>query len=97
MDIEINCSEVTNCGNEMKDYVDNFGDEISKFSSIIDSINSIWDGADALKYINAMREGCLEQLNIVKDIFDEYGEYLQKVSKPYEELDESFASRTIDV
>ncbi len=97
MDIEINCSEVTNCGNELKNYVENFGNEINSFSSIVDSINTIWDGADALKYINAMKEGCLEQLNVVKEVFDQYGEYLIKVSKPYEELDASFASKNIDV
>lgn len=97
MNIEIDCSKVAVCGNNLLTYVENFEAEIVKFNANIESINNIWDGADALKYVNTMKDECLTQLNTVKKVFEQYGEYLQKVSKPYEVLDESFASKTIEV
>lgn len=97
MKIEIDCSKVTTCGNDIAAYVDNFGTTINEFSTNIGEINNIWEGEDALAYINAMKDECLPLLNEIKEVFEQYGEYLQKVSKTYETLDETFATKTIEV
>lgn len=97
MKIEIDCSKVTTCGNDIAAYVDNFGTTINEFSTNIGEIKNIWEGEDELKYAYAMEEVCIPALNTIKEVFEQYGEYLQKVSKTYETLDETFATKTIEV
>ena len=51
MNIEITCSEVKTCGSEILECSSNFDGEIKIFDTIVNSINTIWDGVDAAKYV----------------------------------------------
>lgn len=97
MDIVINKSDIVNYGNQIVDYSSEFQDEIKKFSALIESINTVWDGADALKYINVMKEKYIVGLEEIKGVLDEYGKYLKKVPETYSAIDEVFSSKNIDV
>lgn len=97
MNIEISVTEVKNRGNEMIGYLDDFNTEIKKFETAINMINTMWNGADALKYINEMRDKYIVGLNEMKSVLEEYGKYLQKVPETYSAVDEAFSTKTIDV
>lgn len=97
MDFTIKKNEVTKYGTMLKNYTADFDTQIKKFNSILDNINSAWEGADALKYINIMKEKNLTNMNELTDILNEYGNYLTKIPGAYSNLDEIFTSRKIDV
>lgn len=97
MNIVINKSDITNYGNQIVDYSSEFKAEIKKFNALIESINTVWDGADALKYINVMKEKYIIGLEEIKSVLDEYGNYLKKVPETYSVVDEVFSSKNIDV
>lgn len=97
MNVVINKSDIINYGSQIVDYSSEFKDEIKKFSALIESINTVWDGADALKYINTMKEKYIVGLEEMKSVLDEYGNYLKKVPETYSAVDEVFSSKNIDV
>lgn len=97
MNIEITCSEVKTCGSEILECSSNFDGQIKNYNSIVDSINTIWDGVDGAKYAATLRDNYIPTLNQIKDIFDQYGEFLQNVPDPYETLDEAYAAKAIDI
>ncbi len=97
MNIEINVSDVASYGKQMVECSGMFDDSVKEFNALIDAINTIWDGADALKYVNTMREKYIVGLNELKEYMLEYGTYLQKVPESYSALDEVFSSKNIDV
>lgn len=97
MDIEINCSSVANYGQQIIEYAVDFESAVSHFCELIDQINTFWEGQDALKYINVMKEKYVVGLEAMGDVLDKYGEYLKKVPDTYQSLDEAFASKSISV
>ncbi len=97
MNIIINKDDTTNYGNQIIDYSSEFKDEINKFSALIESINTIWNGADALKYINIMKEKYIVGLEEIKSVLDDYGNYLKMVPDTYSAIDEAFSSKNINV
>lgn len=97
LDIMIRKADIANYAKQIVEYSNEFNDEIRKFDALIDEINTIWDGADALKYINVMKEKYIIGLEEMKKIIDEYGEYLKKIPDLYSSVDEIFSSKSIDV
>lgn len=97
MDILIKKSDILNYGNQIIDYSSEFKDEINKFNALIESINSIWNGSDALKYINVMKEKYIVGLEEMKTVLDDYGNYLNKITETYSSVDEVFSTKNIDV
>lgn len=97
MEIILSKTETTKIGNEIIEYSDDLEAEIKEFLSIIDSINTAWDGADALKYINTLKQKYVVNLEELQGLVKEYGQYLSNVSGAYTTLDESFTSKSIDV
>ena len=69
----------------------------NRFLNVVDSINTAWNGADALKYVNNLKEKYVTELNNLTDVVKEYGTYMQNVPEAYDILDEIFESETIDV
>lgn len=97
MNILISESDIKTYGNQVIEYTADFKSEIDKFNSLIETINSIWDGADALKYVNAMKEKYINGLLELHDVLNEYGEYLRDVPETYSSLEEVFTARNIEV
>lgn len=97
MAVIVNKNDVTNYGEQIIEYSEEFSSEIRKFSELIDSINKAWDGADALKFVNTMKEKYVVKLEELKSVLDDYGKYLKDVSETYTVVDEIFSSKVIDV
>lgn len=97
MNINIKKSSVTNSGKQICDAALDFSSDIKKLENIINNINVAWDGVEALKYVNLLKENYIVKLNELADDLQKYGEYLINVSKVYDLLDETFASKNINV
>lgn len=97
MEILIDKENVKKTGKNILSYSEEFSTCIKRFESIIDSINTVWSGADALKYINVMKEKYAFSLEELNDVIKQYGMYLEKVPVAYDTLDEVFSSKNIDV
>ena len=96
MDINIKKSSITNSGKQICEASLDFLSDVKKFETIISDINNAWDGADALKYVNKLKESYANRLNEFGENLKEYGEYLINVSKVYDLLDETFANKNIN-
>ena len=97
MAVIVNKNDIINYGEQIIEYSEEFSSEIRKFSELIDSINKAWDGADALKFVNTMKEKYVVKLEELKSVLDDYGKYLKDVSETYTVVDEIFSSKVIDV
>ncbi len=97
MDIMIVKSNVAKAGSEVISSAELFNADIKRLLAIIESINTVWNGADALSYINILRDKYIVDLNKMSESITAHGDYLKKVPEAYTIFDESFASQNIDV
>lgn len=97
MNIVVKASDAISYGDKIIGYSRDLNDEIRKFDGIIDSINNVWEGADATKYINSMKDKYKLGLLEIKELLDDYGRYLKKAADAYVSLDEAFKTKNIDV
>lgn len=97
MNIIINKYDINNYGCQIIDYSSELKYEIKKINGLIESINAIWDGADAIKYINVMKEKYIVGLEEMQNVLDEYGNYLKQIPEVYSSVEEVFSSRNINV
>lgn len=77
--------------------VSDFNNEINKLNSVIDSINLAWEGADALKYINAMKDAYIPRLQNLSEEINQFGQGLWNIPKLYQALDDMFGNKNIDI
>lgn len=97
MNVVVNKDFVIKSGNDIIQYAESFDSYIKRFVSIIESINTVWEGNDSLKYINIMKEKYLVGLEELNQCIKDYGQYLKNIPNAYEILDEVFSSKNIDV
>lgn len=92
----INDSEINKSSEIILSNVSDFDSDINKLNGIIDSINVAWNGSDALKYINAMKNSYIPKLKELSEMIKEYSKTLKNTTSSYKELDEQF-SKKIDI
>ena len=97
MKITIDKNAVEKSGKKIIECNSYFIDDIAKLNGVIDGINNAWDGADALKYVNDMRDKYIYKLKELSSILENYGEYLKNVPGAYEILDETFSNKNINI
>lgn len=97
MEVYIDKDSVSSKADTIISDLEEFKVQINKFLSVIENINSAWDGEDALKYINTLKEKHVPNLNEFLDFLNDYSNYLKNVPGAYELLDEIFASKVMDV
>lgn len=97
MKVSINKSTVTRKANTILEECEDLEKISNRFLAVIDNINTAWTGADALKYVNNLKEKYVTELNNLTDVVKEYGNYMKNVPEAYDILDEIFESETIDV
>lgn len=97
MKITIDSSNVSKLGKSIVENSNNLINDVKKLESIIGDINTAWEGADALKYINSMRDKYVKEISDFAGIVEKYGEYLQNVPGAYDLLDETFSNKNINV
>lgn len=95
MEISIKKAEIIKKGDLILSEVDEFERDVKRLIDIIENINLAWEGADALKYVNVLRDkygvGLIELASVLRN----YGNYLKNIPAIYTLLDESFANKKI--
>lgn len=97
MKFTIKSYDVKKQADDIINYSNDFNEQIKKFEYLIDNINTAWNGADALKYVNLMRERYIMKMSKIQEIILDYGNYLKSVPDSYSKVDESFSNRNINV
>lgn len=97
LNIYINKSDVTKTGSQIYECYEEFEQYIKKFTAIIESINTAWEGSDSLKYIDVMKEKYIVELEKISDILKEHGKYLKNIPEAYTIIDNNFKNKKIDV
>lgn len=97
MEVVVEGGSITASSKKILDNSTTFMELIKQFDTIIGNINTAWEGDDALKYINTMKEKYIVEMLKLQAILNSYGTYLSKVPGVYDTLDETFLSKTIDV
>lgn len=97
MNIVVDTDVINSQAQDILNYAQSLNDDISRLNSTIDSLSSSWEGDDATKYINTMRDVYLSDLQKLSEIVTEYGEYLRGAAEAYSNIDDKFSSRSIDV
>lgn len=97
MKVIINKSGVSKLSSQMKESTNDFKSEIKKFETVIDGINNAWEGADALKYVNKLRDSYLRKLNELVSDLEKSSEYLENIPLAYNLLDEIYSNKNINV
>ncbi len=97
MEIFINKNDLKKKGEEILSYINTFSNDIHKLENVIDNINIAWQGADQLKYVNALKNNYINELSELANILKKYAEYLINVSQAYDLLDEIFSNKNIEI
>lgn len=97
MKITIDGSNVNKIGRSIVESSNTLIKDVSKLESIISDINTAWDGADELKYVNSMKDKYIKEITEFSKMVQKYGEYLQNVPGAYDLLDETFSNKNINV
>lgn len=97
MFIFINGSAVSKSGNKIIQFSENIDIDINNILDLLDKINTAWKGQDATAYINAMKDKYVKGLMELSSCIKDYGTYLIKVPAAYEMLDNTFASKNINI
>lgn len=74
----------------IKNYNKNLGTEL-------ESINKAWEGADATKYTNKMKDDYSVLLEAFSESLTSYIDFLEKVYGEYKSFDDEYAGKTIEV
>lgn len=97
MKVTINKQSVSNVSKVILENVEYLQNDVKQIENVINSINEAWEGADALKFINTMRDKYISELNEAIDIISRNGTYLSNIPKAYDLLDETFSNKNINV
>ena len=58
----------------------------------VKDINNVWQGNDAMKYINKVKDELVSKLETLSANLNEYSAFLQGIPKMYDDFDEEEAS-----
>lgn len=97
MNIYVDEAGITSVSNKIKNEIDNMINKIKNLDNVIENINEVWQGNDALKYINKMREKYLVALDELSDLLEDYQKFLSNIPGAYSTLDEAFKAKNLDV
>ena len=93
MRIRVSRSETKKVSNEMLEAADSFEQYLKNFISIIENINNIWQGQDAVKTINMMRDKYVPMMYKYLDMLERYAEYVGRVFGAYGMLDKIYSDK----
>lgn len=96
MNISVDKNEVSKIATSMINNIEYFEDEIKQIQLQIEKLETVWEGSDATKYIDILKNECILELNTFYEIIGEYAEYLKKIPDGYNTLDEIYSSESIE-
>ena len=95
MKIQVSPGKMKNISNELLNYSEDVKKYVLQLERIVDSINSIWEGDDSLKYINTMKEKNINSLQELNKCIVDYGRYLGDVHETYQMVYNGYKERKI--
>lgn len=96
MNISVDKLETSQIANSIIENADLIANEIRVILATIEKLESYWQGPDATKYIDILRNNCVSELNKYQGVMASYGEYLKNVSSGYNTLDDIYSSKKIN-
>lgn len=95
--IVITQANVANVVSELRAEQTNIGNYKSNIETELDNINKAWEGADAIKYTQKMRDDYAVLLEAFNESLESYINFLDKVYGEYERFDNEYAGKSIEV
>ena len=97
MNVHIDSSNTEKLADEMLLVLEQFQNNIKALNNVIDKISIDWQGNDATKFVDTMKNKNIVELEKLHEKLREYILFLRKVPTAYQLLDEAFVARGIDV
>lgn len=91
MDLRINYEEVASVGRQITTKGEEFRSLLTRVRNVNSNLTNAWQGSDATKYTSAVEEQAMYMEKLANAI-DEIGEFMVKVGKVYQEVNERNAS-----
>ena len=95
--IVITQANVANVVSELRAEQEKIDSYKKNLDSELDSINQAWEGADATKYTQKMRDDYNVLLEAFSKSLASYISFLEKVYGEYERFDSEYAGKSIEV
>lgn len=97
MEIKVKRKEINQSANKLINSSEELKKEKESVRTILGSINEVWNGLDAIKYIEVLESKYVIELEILCDCIENYGNYLKNIPDDYTKIDELYASKKINV
>lgn len=95
--IVITQANVANVVSELRAEQANLENYKTNIETELDNINKVWEGADAIKYTQKMRDDYAVLLESFNESLESYINFLEKVYGEYEKFDNEYAGKSIEV
>lgn len=97
MRIKINRVEATKASREIMLSAETFESDVKKFLAIIENLNIAWEGQDALKLINVLRDKYVPMLNAYSIMLKNNSEFIGKVFTAYATVDKKYSDKIKEI
>lgn len=95
--MRINTASIMNKANNLSVCIVEVKNEKNRINRLISDINDAWKGKKATEFTTNLKEKYVDELSKLEEILEKYHEFLSKVPRAYETLDEDYASKNINV
>lgn len=95
--MEIYTKNINDCATEYEGSIEDLRSEYKKINTSLENLKKYWQGDRATKFFNATINTYLPELKTAIDSLEDYEKFISNVPKVYSTLDNSYASKKIDV
>ena len=71
--------------------------EINSLKKSVSDIEGAWKGKKATEFVDNLNTSYISELNELEGILEDYNDFLSKVPRAYEMLDEQYGNKNINV
>lgn len=93
----IDTDALSNDATSLSGYIDTLHSEINKLNTTVTDNQEGYQGTRGTSFFNVLTENFVTDLNSLATDLESYQEFLSKVPKAYEMLDDEFGEKEIDV
>ena len=95
--MRIDKSIVSGKAKNLSVYVASVKSEINNLKSLTKEIDNSWKGKKGTDFINSLDNSYITELEKLEAILEDYNDFLSKVPRAYEMLDEEYGNKNINV
>ncbi len=97
MNISVNTSEIMATTKKVSSELADLEANYKNLISLVEMMKSAWGGEDSAQFNNAMNTVIVPNLQQIGDVIKAYNQNLTIIANSYNDLDETFASKSIEV